>query len=89
VEKFGVDAALEATWVFTRRYTPSHFVDEIRGISDATGVEYNKLLWLHMFPELIKAACSMYGAWGPATAKSMNGTLLQLRALDFDTVCRS
>ena len=25
----------------------------------------------------------MFGAWGPATQNSLNGTLLQLRALDF------
>ena len=35
-----------------------------------------------MIPELVKAACSMLGAWGPATAKSTAG-LLQLRALDW------
>jgi hypothetical protein len=35
-----------------------------------------------MFPELIKAACSMLGIWGPA---SDTGKLYQLRALDFDT----
>lgn len=34
-----------------------------------------------MFPEIIKAACSMLGVWGPA---SDTGKLYQLRALDFD-----
>ena len=35
-----------------------------------------------MIPELVKAACSMLGAWGPATSKSTAG-LIQLRALDW------
>ena len=37
-----------------------------------------------MIPELVKAGCSMYGAWGNATAKSENGNLIQLRALDWN-----
>lgn len=35
-----------------------------------------------MLPELIKAQCSIVGAWGSATA---SGSLVQLRALDWDT----
>jgi len=35
-----------------------------------------------MFPELTKAQCSFFGAWGNATK---NGNTYQLRALDFDT----
>ncbi len=40
------------------------------------------ILILH--EQLIQAACSMYGAWGKAIANT-NGTLYQLRALDWDT----
>lgn len=36
-----------------------------------------------MFPELTKAQCSMFGAWG--TAVNKEGFSYQLRALDFDT----
>jgi hypothetical protein len=39
---------------------------------------------VHMFPELIKAHCTMVGAWGNAI-KSTDGTLYQLRALDWST----
>jgi hypothetical protein len=35
-----------------------------------------------MFPELIKAACTVLGAWGKATTK---GQTLHLRALDWDS----
>jgi len=39
---------------------------------------------LNMLPELIRMACTAYGAWGKATASTANpGGLLQLRALDF------
>ena len=65
--------------MFTRRQTPAHVFDELKGLADATGLPYNKVLWLHQFPELIKAACSMFGAWGPATA-SANGTVPAARA---------
>jgi len=35
-----------------------------------------------MLPELVQAACSMFGAWGRSTP---GGNLYQLRALDWDT----
>jgi hypothetical protein len=35
---------------------------------------------LNMLPELIRMACTMFGAWGPATP---SGKLTQIRALDF------
>lgn len=44
---------------------------------------YTRLLHIHMFPEVIKASCSMFGAWGPALSNVSGGTLLQLRALDW------
>lgn len=51
--------------------------------------EINNSYWelrrLGLFTELIKAACSMFGAWGKATQFSSNGQLVQLRALDWDT----
>lgn len=37
-----------------------------------------------LFPELIKASCSMFGAWGKATAQT-DQSLVQLRALDWTT----
>jgi len=37
---------------------------------------------VHMIGELTKGSCSMYGAWGAATA-TLDGRLLQLRALDW------
>ena len=43
-----------------------------------------KIKQVNMLPELIRMACTAYGAWGKATASSTHpGGLLQLRALDF------
>lgn len=38
-----------------------------------------------MIGELTKGSCSLYGAWGQATA-SEGSPLMQLRALDWDVV---
>lgn len=51
------------------------------GLTDATGGDYKTLRRVHMIGELTKGACSMFGAWGNATAA---GRLIQLRALDWD-----
>lgn len=51
------------------------------GLADASGASYEMLRRVHMIGELTKGACSMFGAWGMATA---GGKLIQLRALDWD-----
>jgi hypothetical protein len=80
IENAGVAAGLDMTALITKKYTPARFLDEIRGFSEGAGVEYGMVLRLAMFPELVKASCSIMGAWGPATA---DGKLLGLRALDW------
>ena len=54
----------------------------MRGMADASGADYKKILGVHMIGEVTKGSCSMFGAWGTATAST--GALLQLRALDWD-----
>jgi len=39
-----------------------------------------KIQQINMLPEVIRMACTAYGAWGPATP---DNTLVQVRALDF------
>jgi len=82
VSKYGLEAALDLTYELTREYTPQYFYDELNGIAAATNVSYNMLLQLHMMPELLKAQCSIFGAWNTATPDKH---LIQLRALDWDT----
>ena len=44
-------------------------------------MSYENLRRLNLLPELIKAACTVLGAWGKSTSSS---TLLHLRSLDWD-----
>lgn len=76
IAKYGSAAALEFTYFLTKGYTPSYFFEELQGFADGSGVDYMQVVRLHMFPELIKASCSMAGAWGPATQKTPNGKSL-------------
>jgi hypothetical protein len=72
---------LNITWLLTKPYTPQRYFDELQGMAEGTGLPYMELVRISMFLELIKAACSLVGAWGPATE---NGSLYVMRALDWD-----
>ena len=54
------------------------------GVSDGSGDPNTYLLLrrVHMIGELTKGSCSMFGAWGKATAST--GSTLQLRAFDWE-----
>jgi hypothetical protein len=77
----GLNYALDWAAEVTAPFTPQEYYDELQGIADGSGIDYNTILRLNMFPELTKASCSFFGAWGTATA----GHTYQLRALDYDT----
>lgn len=62
----GLDRALDWTAEVTAPFTPQAYYDEVRGLADATGLDYDLLYRLNMFPELTKAACSFFGAWDTA-----------------------
>lgn len=79
----GAEAALLATAYITKRYTPDYWFQEMQGLADGSGIAYTKILEMHMIGELTKGACSMFGAWG--TAIPSTDSLVQLRALDWDT----
>jgi len=82
IEDSGVEAALEYEALITRDFVSQSFSEEIQGLADALGLSHSFVLRVAMFPELIKAACSIMGAWGKATT---DGGLLHLRALDWGT----
>lgn len=82
IAKLGLGGALDLSFLFTKDYSPSYFFEELHGLSDASGVDYDLLLRLHMLPELVKAGCSMLGAWGKATLNP--SATIQLRSLDWD-----
>lgn len=79
---FGLSVALDATYEFTKNYTGQYFFDELQGLADGAGADYQTILRIHMIGELTQGDCSMYGAWGKATAST--GKTFQLRALDWD-----
>jgi hypothetical protein len=86
VEQYGVPFALDMTYQMTKPFTPAHFEEELKSIAQGSGLPVSLFRRLNMIPELIKASCSMVGAWGPAIAQTEEGsTLFQLRALDWDT----
>ena len=66
----------------TRKYTTIRFQAELDGIAEGANIDRNALVEINMIPEYTKAGCSILGAWGNAT---INGDLLHLRALDWDT----
>jgi len=45
-------------------------------LADSTGIPYLDIMEFAMIPELVKAGCSMYGAWGKATKDSLEGSLI-------------
>jgi hypothetical protein len=80
IDKYGPIIALDITYELTKPYTPAHFEEELQGLADGSGIELMQLKRIQMFPELIKAACTIVGSW---SSSSKDGHLHQLRALDF------
>ena len=76
--------ALDRSVAKTQDYVKDYVFDELRGLSDATGLPYERARNMMWIGELSRGACSMFGAKDSAT-KSRGGKLLQLRALDWDT----
>jgi hypothetical protein len=77
----GLIGALDLNYDITRIYTPPWYDEELRGVAAGSGVSYENIRRLNLLPELIKAACTVLGAWGRSTVSS---NLLHLRSLDWD-----
>ena len=75
------EGALDWTAQAMAPFTPQSFFDELHGLSEGSGTDYDLLLRIHMLPEATKGHCSMFGAAKSATP---DGGLVQLRALDWD-----
>jgi hypothetical protein len=87
-------------WVYNNelKYMPQSLIDEMDGIAEGMcagdhGLNHcdvnewtEKIHAVNMLPELIRMACTAYGAWGKANNNpQINGGLVQVRALDFGT----
>lgn len=75
---------LDLNWWIAEPYTPRRYDEEMRAIALGSNgkVDYETLRRINMIPELTQAACTIIGAWGPATE---GGKLLELRALDWSS----
>ncbi|XP_078483757.1 protein dcd1A [Ciona intestinalis] len=82
VANLGLEAACDLEVAVTKKYSGGYFLEEIKGLAESCGVDYKKILRIHMLGELTKGSCSMFGAWGNAL-KAGQG-VLQLRALDWN-----
>lgn len=82
VIEYGVDVALDLTYNATAANSPPHWLDALAGMAAGSGVDAALLRRVSMIAEWTRASCSIVGAWGPASA---SGSLVQLRALDWDT----
>lgn len=80
ISNIGLETALDLTWLATKTYTGEYFMDEIRGMSEATNYSLERIRRIHMIGELTKGSCSMIGAWGKALGKD---GLITVRALDW------
>lgn len=84
----GLDAALDLTAWATSAYTGDYFYAEMEGLCAGAGAGkgratacFKRVRRVHMLAGLTQGHCSLFGAWGAATA---NNHTLQLRALDWD-----
>ncbi|CAF4971758.1 unnamed protein product [Rotaria sp. Silwood1] len=77
----GLAFALDMQNSLAQVYVDPEIYRELHGIADATKIDYDLLLRLHMFGELTRGHCSLYGLWGKAT---LNGKTLQMRTFDWD-----
>lgn len=78
----GLAEGLDITSDLTAPYTGAYFFEEMHGMADATGFDYDTIRRIHMIGELTRGDCSMFGAWGNALADP-NG-LITMRALDWN-----
>lgn len=78
----GLEAALDIQNDESQPFVDPEIYAEMHGLADATGLDFDMIRRIHLIGEITRGGCSLYGAWGNAT---LNGNVLQLRALDWDT----
>lgn len=77
----GLNAVLDLNVLVTKKYTNKRYFEEIRGMADGAGYGAKSITRLNIFPEYVKAACTVAGIWGSASASNHT---LHMRALDWD-----
>jgi len=74
---------LDALYEQAKPYIPDYFIEEMQGISDGSGLSLRNIIRINLIGEAAEFHCSLFGAWGKATAE--DGHLYQLRSLDYET----
>lgn len=84
------NAALDWVYGNEEKFMPQTLIDEMNAIGEGICSTFREkcvvedmqamVKRVNMLPELIRMACTAFGAWGPA---SETGKLIQVRALDF------
>ncbi|NOY58424.1 MAG: hypothetical protein GXO75_05770 [Calditrichaeota bacterium] len=74
---------LDGVYEQAKPFIPKRFMEEMRGIMDGSGLPLLDIIRSNLIGEASEWHCSLFGAWGKATAA--DGHLYQLRALDYET----
>jgi isopenicillin-N N-acyltransferase-like protein len=73
---------LDEVYMATRPHIPAHFIGEMEGLAKGAGIPLQTVIRCQMIGEASEWHCSLFGAWGKATAG--DGHTYQLRALDYN-----
>jgi hypothetical protein len=82
---YGVRLVLDLQYDLMKQHISKEFLEEIEAVAEASGLSFKEVVRVTVFPDLVKAHCTMVGAWGEATAPQYRNSLVQLRALDWAT----
>lgn len=80
VGSWAVSWWLDSAWRQARPFVPAAYLEELRGLSDGSGVPLRELWRLHAIPDRTYS-CANFAAWGNATD---GGRLIHLRNLDWN-----
>jgi len=81
-EEIGGDlTVLDQVYETAMPFIPPHFLEEMAGFAEGAELDPQTIIRLNLVGEASEWHCSLFGAWGAATAST--GSLLQLRALDY------
>lgn len=71
---------IDAIWKLYAKHLRPEYIEELKGISDGSGVSLQQLYRISAIPDISQWSCSFFAADGKATA---SGGLIQIRALDY------
>jgi isopenicillin-N N-acyltransferase like protein len=74
---------LDTIYEQAKPFIPGHFMEELQGIAKGSEMPLQDVIRANLIGEASEWHCSLFGAWGKATAA--DGHLYQLRALDYET----